>query len=219
MKLRSTFIFAVLSGILLFSSGCQSAYYGTMEQFGVHKRDILVDRVEEAKEAQEEAKEQFSSAFDEFLAVSGVEMGGLKEAYDRLNNEFEKSEKRAEAVWDRIDGISGVSKALFKEWESELEQYSNQDLRSASESQLRTTEQLYAKLELSMRTAASQMEPVLDAFRDQTLFLKHNLNAQAVAALNKTSLGLKDEVRALIEQMEASISEANAFIDTMRVGN
>ena len=60
--------------------------------------------------------------------------------------------------------------------------------------------------------------PVLNAFRDQTLFLKHNLNAQAIAALNKTSLALKDEVNVLIRQMEASILEANAFIDKMRAG-
>ena len=44
-----------LLGILLVS-GCETAYYSAMEQVGVHKRDILVDRVDEASEAQEDAK-------------------------------------------------------------------------------------------------------------------------------------------------------------------
>lgn len=43
-------------------SGCQSAYYGAWEKLGVEKRDILVDRVENAKESQEEAQEQFADA-------------------------------------------------------------------------------------------------------------------------------------------------------------
>lgn len=199
-------------------SGCQSVYYEAMEKMGTHKRDILVDRVEEGKEAQEEARAQFSSAFDEFLAVSEVDLGDLKSAYERIQDSFDRSEKRAKAVRDRIDSIKSVSKALFKEWEAELGQYTNQELRQASEDQMNQTRILYLKLIGAMEEAAESMDPVLNAFRDQTLFLKHNLNAQAVAALNKTSLGLRDEVDLLIQQMSESIEEANAFIVKMRSG-
>lgn len=51
---------AMLSFTLL--SGCQSAYYSAMETVGVHKREIMVDRVEEATEAQQDAQQQFTSA-------------------------------------------------------------------------------------------------------------------------------------------------------------
>lgn len=197
-------------------SGCQSVYYEAMEKMGTHKRDILVDRVEDGKEAQEEARAQFSSAFDEFLAVSKVDMGDLKAAYDRIQDSFDRSEKRAEAVWDRIDSIKSVSKALFREWEKELDAYTNQDLRQSSEDQMNQTRIQYLKLIGTMETAAEKMNPVLDAFRDQTLYLKHNLNAQAIAALNRTSMGLRDDVDLLIQQMSVSIDEANAFIAKMR---
>jgi len=203
---------------LLLATGCQSVYYGAMEKMGTHKRDILVERVEEGKEAQEDAKAQFASAFEEFVAVSNVELGDLKTAYERLQDSFDRSEKRAKAVWDRIDSIKGVSKALFKEWESELGQYTNQDLRQVSQDQMNQTKILYLKLIGAMEGAAEKMDPVLDAFRDQTLFLKHNLNAQAIAALNKTTLGMRSEVDALIQQMSQSIEEANSFIAKMRSG-
>ena len=216
--MRSLFLVCLSSLLVIFWGGCQTAYYGAMEQFGVHKRDILVDRVEDAKDAQEEAKEQFASAFDEFLAVSEVDLGELKTTYDKLQSAFDRSEQRANEVKERIDGIRRVAKALFKEWKSELDQYTNQDLRAASETQLESTELLYEQLIGAMDRAVSKMDPVLNAFRDQTLFLKHNLNAQAIAALNKTSLALQDEVNILIQQMEASIQEANAFIEKMRLG-
>lgn len=195
---------------------CQSAYYGAMEKFGVHKRDILVDRVEDAREAQEEAKEQFESAFEEFLAVSNVEVGELKATYDRLQAAFNDSESKAKAVKGRIAAIEEVSKALFNEWEGELEQYSSVELRRVSAQQLESTRDLSTNLVQAMNGAASKMDPVLNAFRDQVLFLKHNLNAQAIAALNKTSLALRAEVEVLIKQMEASIDEANAFVLQMR---
>ncbi len=212
--MKSMPLLLTLSCLLLCS--CQSAYYGAMEKFGVHKRDILVDRVEEARESQEEAKEQFESAFEEFLAVSEVEVGELKVTYDRLQAAFNDSESKAKAVRSRIDAIEDVSKALFKEWESELEQYTSQEMRAVSEDQLESTRELSINLIQAMDVAASKMDPVLNAFRDQVLFLKHNLNAQAIAALNKTSLALRDEVEVLIQQMEASIDEANAFVAQMR---
>lgn len=205
-----------LSVFCLSLCSCQSAYYGAMEKFGVHKRDILVDRVEDAREAQEEAKEQFESAFEEFLAVSEVEVTELKSTYDRLQSAFNDSESKAKAVRARVKAIEDVSKALFREWEGELEQYTSQELREVSSTQLEATRELSTNLIQAMDEAASKMDPVLNAFRDQVLFLKHNLNAQAIAALNKTSIALRDEVEVLIEQMEASIDEANAFVAQMR---
>jgi len=209
---------ALIVLIALMATGCQSVYYGAMEKMGTHKRDILVDRVEEGKEAQENAKAQFASAFEEFVAVSNVELGDLKTAYERLQDSFDRSEKRAKAVYDRIDSIKSVSKALFKEWEAELTQYTNQELRRASQDQMNQTKILYTKLIDAMEGAAQKMDPVLSAFRDQTLFLKHNLNAQAIAALNKTTLGMRSEVDSLIRQMSRSIEEANSFITKMRTG-
>jgi len=195
---------------------CQSAYYGALEKFGVHKRDILVERVEEAREAQEDAKEQFESAFESFLAVSEVDVAELKETYDRLRAAFERSESRATEVRARVGAIQGVAKALFKEWEGELEQYASAELRSLSGQKLEETRLQSESLIAAMQAAAAKMDPVLDAFRDQVLFLKHNLNAQAVAALSATTLGLRDEVEVLIREMEASIQEANAFVAQMR---
>lgn len=207
----------LIAGCLVLCS-CQSLYYNTMEKFGVHKREILVDRVEDAREAQEEAKEQFQSTFEEFVAVSGVEVGKLQSTYKRLNSALERSREKAEEVHEKVESIESVSEALFKEWENELAEYTRDDLRRSSQEQLRETRQLAGDLLKTMREAASKMDPVLAAFSDQVLFLKHNLNAQAIARLSETSVKLREEVNELIREMEASIDEANSFIAQMRVG-
>ncbi|MBL4575943.1 MAG: DUF2959 domain-containing protein [Opitutaceae bacterium] len=203
-------------GLSFVLAGCQSAYYGTMETLGVHKRDILVDRVEEAKESQEEAKEQFANALEEFMAVTEFEGSDLRDVYDKLASSLEESEAKATAVRVRIDSIESVAGYLFEEWEAELDEYSNESLRRSSQRQLSSTKTRYDRLITVMRRAESRMDPVLDAFRDQVLFLKHNLNAQALASLGETSMKLQDEIGELIAQMEKSISEANSFIESMR---
>ena len=45
--------FVIVIGIICLVSGCESAYYKTMETMGYQKRDIMADRVEDARDAQE----------------------------------------------------------------------------------------------------------------------------------------------------------------------
>lgn len=192
-----------------------AAYYRTMEAFGQEKRDILVSEVDDARDSQEQAKEQFSSALEQFSALIDFEGGELEKAYQRLDNEFERSEEKAAQVSQNINDVEQVARALFREWEDELDAYTDQNLRNASEQQLEATRAQYEQLIVVMRRAEDKMQPVLNAFQDQVLFLKHNLNARAIAALEGTVASLESEVATLISDMEASIEEANRFIDEM----
>ena len=200
---------------VLASASCKSAYYGTLEKFGVEKRDILVDRVEEGREAQAEAKEQFQSALEAFQALTGFQGGDLEEVYDRLDSEYEDSGERAEEVNERIESIETVATDLFAEWKGEIDSMHDAKLKASSRRLLADTEERYGKLEAAMKRAASRMEPVLTALRDHVLFLKHNLNARAIAALAGELGTIEDNVGALVRDMEASIAEADAFLQSL----
>lgn len=197
---------------LILTTGCSTVYYSALEKVGIEKRELLADRVEDTQESQQEAKEQFASALEQLLALTGDTGGDLKLHYDRLADELAASEDRAEEVQDRIDGVRSVAEALFGEWERELDQYSSPSLRSRSETTLRTTRRGYDRLVLLMQRAADRMEPVLNTLRDQVLFLKHNLNAQTVAGLDTTTRELETDISTLIKDMERSIAEADAFL-------
>jgi ElaB/YqjD/DUF883 family membrane-anchored ribosome-binding protein len=201
--------------LLLTLASCQSAYYGTMEAFGVHKREILVDRVGDARDEQKEAKDQFQSALKRFQELTGHQGGDLEALYDKLNAEYEGCESQAKDVSSHIDSVEDVADAMFREWKEELEQYSDQGLRDQSETKLRETKARCRDLVAVMRKAERAMRPVLSAFKDRVLFLKHNLNAQAIASLQGHAATLENDIGKLVEQMEAAIREANAFIDSM----
>jgi len=208
----------VLSLILAITvlSACQSAYYAGMEKVGVHKRDIFIDRVEDARDAQHDAKEQFASALEQFQSVVKTKSTSLENKYKKLQAEFDKSEAAAEEVSERIKGVQHVSSALFKEWEKELGLYTNISLKQASASKLKATKQRYTKLINAMKKAENRMNPVLNAFRDQVLFLKHNLNAQAIASLQNELSQIESNVSKLIADMEKSIRESNAFVQQLK---
>lgn len=204
--------------LLVFLTGCSSAYYSTMEQFGVHKRDIMVDRVGEARDAQEQAKQQFESAYEQFASVVNVDGGDLEEQYDVLKAAYDESKDKADAVHSRIADVESVAEALFDEWEQELGLYSSDALRRDSQQKLEQTRTQYKRLLQAMKRAEEKIQPVLTVFHDQVLYLKHNLNARAIAALQGELLSLEKDVARLVREMEASIREADQFILKLRMG-
>ena len=205
-----------VSVLVVAAAGCQSAYYGAMERVGVHKRDIMVDRVESAQEAQTDAKEQFESALAQFRSIIQIKDQDLATRYDRLNDEYEDSKAAAKAVTERIDAVEDVSEALFDEWEDEIELYSSASLKRQSAAKLIQTRRQYQGLIKAMRSAEARMEPVLRAFQDQVLFLKHNLNARAIDSLQGELGSIETDVAQLIREMERSIAESDAFIGSLQ---
>ena len=190
-------------------------YYDTLEKFGVHKHDILTDRVKGARDSQAVAKEQFQTALESFSAIVNFEGGDLQKKYETLRRSFERSELRAKEVSERIASVERVSKAMFKEWKTELKHYANANLRSSSERQLVDTKKQYDVMMKAMRHAEEKMGPVLSAFRDQVLFLKHNLNARAMASLATEVASVETDIGALIRGIESSIREADSFVQSL----
>jgi hypothetical protein len=211
--LRRSLLAAFAASPLLAS--CSSAYYRALETVGIEKRDILADRVEDARDAQSDAKEQFTSALDRYRSVVNVDGGELEEIYDRLNSELERSQARALEVEERVGAVESVADDLFDEWETEIGEYSDPQLRRRSQQLLTATRTDYRRLMAAMQRAEAAMEPVLTLFIDQVLFLRHNLNARAIGSLEAELDNMERATASLITEMERSIAEASRFIDAL----
>ena len=196
-------------------SGCSSIKYNALEKVGIHKRDLLIDNVEDTRDAQEEAQEQFQDALERFGQVVNIEDTDLKKAYNQLNDEFEDSEDAAEDVSEEIEEVEAVADDLFKEWREENKLYADAVLRRNSENQLRDTQASYTELLKTMKDAEASMQPVLATMRDNVLYLKHNLNAQAIGSLQTTFTELQGDIDILIERMNQSIARSDEFIRQM----
>lgn len=198
-------------------AGCattRKAYYNTWEKFGYAKRERLVDNVKAARQEQVEAKKEFANALEQFKSVVNFKGGDLEGVYNKLNKEYQRCEGQAGEVRGKIQSVKNVSKALFTEWEGEVAEIKDDpSLQRQSRDLLDRTRGNYKEMIDRMDTAAASMDPVLTKFKNRVLFLKANLNAQAVASLKGTELELGGDIDKLIREMQASIDEADQFID------
>jgi hypothetical protein len=214
MSARKAFC-AVVCALLFLSLGCTRTYYKAMATLGKEKRDILVSRVKESKKDQQQAREQIKTTMGSFQELTGFQGGQLEKNYKKLNSEYEKANDSAKKLHDRIDSIDKVSNDLFKEWQKEIDGMENRKLKQQSTDMLRRSRLQEAGYLKSMRLTEARMTPVIAAFHDQVIFLKHNLNARAIGSLKGTSAKISTDVDVLLTSLDGSIAQADALIQSL----
>ena len=212
---HSPLLMGTLLLAVLLVGGCRSAYYAAYEKVGVYKRDLLKRNVVAARDEQKEAGEQFKDALTRLRELYGFSGGDLEKAYDRLQAEYDDCAAQASGVRERIEQVETVAEDLFAEWEQEVEEISTPSLKAGSRSQLRRTRERYKALHQALTEAERSMTPVLTQLRDHVLYLKHNLNAQAIASLKGEAASIQTDISRLIAQMNAAIARADEFIKTL----
>ncbi len=205
----SAFVF-----LMIFSTsyGCQKAYYSVWEKLGKEKRHLLKDQVENARTEQEKASEQFKDVLTRIKEIYGFEGGDLEKFYTKLQSDYKDCEERADAVSNRIDKVEEIAQDLFLEWEAEIKQISNENFKAKSTQALKNTRARYDRLHESMTKTRSKMVPVLSQLKDYVFYIKHNLNAAAIGTLKKEVTAIELDVKQLVQDINASIKEADAFL-------
>ncbi|MDZ4404380.1 DUF2959 family protein [Prosthecobacter sp.] len=205
----------LLASLVFTLAACNTVYYAAWEKLGFEKRDLLKSAVKAARGEQKEAGGEFQDALTQLQKLTGYSGGNLESAYNRFKGEYEDCEAQATRVREEIREVDTVARDLFREWEREIRQYESASLAADSRRKLADTRSRFEQLSSSLHAAESTMEPVLRQFRDQVLYLKHNLNAAAVGSLRGKADNIQGDIQRLLEQMNRSIAEADRFIQTL----
>jgi len=209
------FRFVIVAALISPLIGCQTtrtAYYNAWEKMGYAKRERLVDNVKAARQEQVDAKQQFATALEQFKSVVNFQGGDLEKLYNKLEKEYKRCDSEAGSVRSKIQSVKNVATALFDEWKGEIGQMKDASLKGKSQQLLDQTKSNYDEMISRMDAAAASMNPVLEKFNDRVLFIKANLNAQAIASLKGTEVELGGDIDKLIKDMQTSIDEADKFI-------
>jgi hypothetical protein len=207
---------ACLLGLTLVSlTGCRNVVYSAYENFGIYKRDLLKKAVVAARDEEKGAQQQFKDALTRLKELTGFEGGELEKQYRRVQSSYDDAASRVTAVHKRVRDVETVAGDLFAEWEKENRQIETPELRQTTRQQLVDTRQRYDEMLASLKKSERSMDPVLHKLHDYVLALKHTLNAEAIGQLRGESMKIQADVAQLLEEMNASIASADAFIRQM----
>ena len=182
---------------LLLLQGCSQIYYSTWEMLGKQKRDLLRDNVEELSSDQKEVQEEVEDALTRLRTLYGSPPEKLTQVYDDLKSDYDSAND------------------LFSEWDAEIGRLKTPKYKQDSRHKLLQTKQKYAKLETSVRKAEKGLTPVLAALEEQVIYLKHNLNAQALGGIQGELRSIESEIKTLSTALQTSLKESQSFVNTL----
>ena len=208
---------SLLTFIFVFTtfSGCSTVYYNFWETFGKEKRELLQSHVTEAKEGQEEVKEQFQSVLERIKHEYSFEGGSLEETYEKLQEDYEEAAAESSALSARVEKVSEIGEDLFEEWENEAQNLDNKRYKRDSLQKLRGTKKQFKKMLASMLAVEKNLDATLKQFHDQVIYLKHNLNAKALGSFKGEFQSIQDDMRKLVRQINQSSQEAEEFVQQL----
>lgn len=193
----------------------KEAKYSAYEAVGYEKRDLFKKQVSNVKSEQDDSKEEFEDALQQLKAVYQFDGGNLEREYSKLKNAYDDANKSATEVRESIAKLNTISTDLFQEWAKEIGQISSADLRAKSQASYDQTQKKYRSYYSQLKKSETRVAPVLKKMNDQVLFLKHNLNAAAIAGLKVEAGRIESDIAQLIQEMNQSIKEADELISTL----
>jgi hypothetical protein len=194
---------------------CQAMYFSTMASFGVEKREILVERVEEAHDALKVAKVRFDNSLATFRDVVRGEQSTLQTNYERFADAYDRTESAAEDLHDTVESFHEVAVLMFEEWKRDSGEILDNELRRSSLENHSKAMARYERTLRAFRRVEAKMDPMLTRFRDHVLFLKLNLHPQALGTLRESEESILEAMNDLGRAMDNALTDGAAFIETM----
>jgi hypothetical protein len=183
--------------------------------FGYEKRQLLTKAVTSLRKDEQKAQQEFKDAMTQLKELYGFQGDRLEDMYNKFKAAYDDAASQSDVVHNRIQNMENIAGSMFSEWEKEIKQYSNPTFAADSKRNLTETKSRYSQLLKAVRASEESMKPVLTQLKDHVLYLKHNLNAAAIGSLKGEAISIQSQIEQLIERMNTSIAEADAFIKNM----
>lgn len=197
---------------LLTLSGCQHVYFNTMENAGIDKREIFTHRVEDARGAENQARQQLRDTLDNYRRVLLLDSSDLAQRYDLFTASQARNPVNVRALRQRVANLQDIGEAMFADWQDDLKGYRDQGLRDASAAQLDNTRTSYQRVLQQLRDTESGLNASQALFNDPQLMLRHNLTPDGTNALKNGYPAIQSQVEQQLRQMQATVDSCDAFL-------
>jgi hypothetical protein len=203
---------ASCSTVSSFSNSLSSAF-SSKKSSGLSQVDELTSQIEmvqvEAAVSKERAGEALGSL--ELLTRTGYD-GDAAGAHASLVKSIEASEEQADALRGTAEPLKETAASVFEQWTLDLEAIGNTHLRQRSQARLEETRARYEAILTAMVSAQISFDGFNADLRDHALFLGHDLNRSALAAIGQDVELLSESRLELERRLDACAKTARDYV-------
>jgi len=188
---------------------------GTSEADSLKEVDTLVSRIERVHVESELAKQRVREAVDLLHFIVGPEFSGDPVlAYGDFVAAVERSEEQETVLRSSVSSMKASATSVFSSWSEGLAVFANPNMRARSEERLRETRERYGAITASADPALDSMETLNASLRDHVLFLEHDFNPYAVAALGGEVGSVTEHASRLDANLDVCLAATLAYVQS-----
>jgi len=201
--------------LVLSAAGLSACAIFSSDPSGPAQVDDLVSRVERVYVASEVAKERVESAIEKLQAITAPGFQGQAvPAYERLMTAIELAETHAAELGDSVAYMKEGGAPIFEQWTTDLEAFTNPAMRRRSLTRLVATRERYDAISTAADPALSAYNSLVKSLRDHALFLRHDLNAASLAAINEDLQTLNKQAADVDQRFDACLQAARTYMES-----
>lgn len=190
---------------------CDRAYYKMWEALGREKRDLLTSEIKQTRESQSKLQTEFVATFERIKKEYTFEGGEVENTYRALSKDYKALDERRNSVTKHVEKVDALAEDLFEEWRKEANDMNDTSLRSQSLTKLEQSQAKFAEVAQKYAGMLEVVNGSLKRLHDHVIFMKHNLNAQALGALKRELHAMQPELDRLVAEINRSIALASEF--------
>ncbi len=201
-----------LIGLVAFSSCVTSSSRKTDNLRAV---DALVGRIERVYVEAEVSKERVEEAVSTLQALVAPDFAGDPvAAYEAFLFTIESSEKQAEVFSASVADMEQDATSVFESWESDLDTFQSVELRRRSAARLEATRARYAEIGAAVRPVQTGHAELNAGLRDQSVFLEHDFNREALLDLEPETASLSAHAEALDHALDRCMAQTRGYVES-----
>jgi len=182
---------------------------------GLIEVDELLSRVEAVQVEAQLGRQRSGDAYEALRAILAADFDGDPvAAYAQLSDALESSKQQAEKLAKSVAPMKKTAEGVFEEWTASLESFGSTEMRQRSQTRLEESRSRYD----AILTKAVSAQLAYDAFNadleDHALFLEHDFNTAAVAAIEDEVESLGERARELDGRLQSCAAASKAYLES-----
>jgi uncharacterized protein YoxC len=131
-------------------------------------------------------------------------------AYKKLTGDLKSTEKMLQGAQKSLQALNKEAGKFFTDWEKDLGDFSNEDLKQKSMARLEKSKGEYEALGKALGQAGEAFGPLVQNLNDQILFLGRDLSPEAIEDLQGEAEALNEQAKDVTEGVKTLVASADA---------
>jgi hypothetical protein len=133
-----------------------------------------------------------------------------RKAFDQYAKQVNALESAANRLSKRAQDMQAAGDAYFKQWETEMAQVQNPDIRKLAEERKAALQSAFANIRTYTTPLKEQFTPWMSDLKDLRSYLNNDLTIAGVDAVKKQFVKAQKEGAGVQEAMDALVAELNS---------